>query len=306
MNRSSFAFFVALLIHIVFILLLILLINRTTKELPQPMQKKEKKVKISLKEYKKIKPKKIKTTGQIKQKPKPTPIAPPLPKGGQLKKIVQKPLPKYNPKKKKITPKLNKPKQTKKVKKQELTPPKKVQKLPPKNNKPFIPLTEEKTKEHNITKKETPKKSTNPLYSLLSQDHSAEEPEQKQKTKTASSGILQNIKELYGAEFGKLSPGQQKYILDNQEIMRRITQQVLNRVARVNLPRDININATNVIEFKLHPDGSMSDFRFIKKSGVYILDETTKETIEYAYSKYPHPSETTLIRYNVFYNLARY
>ena len=88
--------------------------------------------------------------------------------------------------------------------------------------------------------------------------------------------------------------------------MRRITQQVLNRVASVNLRRDININATNVIEFYLHPNGDMSDFRFLKKSGYYVLDDTTQETIEYAYSKYPRPKEKTLIRYNVFYNLASY
>jgi outer membrane biosynthesis protein TonB len=265
--------------------------------------KKEKKVKISLKDYKIEKPKKKKKSfGETKTKPKPSLIAPPLPKGGQFKKIVQKPLPKYNPKAKKKKPKLNKPKQTvkQKVEKQQ---PKKIQKLPPQKDKPFLELS--KNKEENLTKKET-KKSTNPLYNLLSQDHSDEEVKQTKKTKTASSGVLQNIKELYGDEFGKLTPGQQKYILDNQEIMRRITQEVLYRVARVNLPRDLNVNATNVIEFYLHPDGSMSDFRFIKKSGIYVLDETTKETIEYAYSKYPHPKEKTLIRYNVFYNLARY
>jgi protein TonB len=120
------------------------------------------------------------------------------------------------------------------------------------------------------------------------------------------SSINQDIKELYGDEFGKLSPGQQKYIIDNQEIMRRITQQVLTRVARVNLPRDLNVNRSNVIEFYLHPNGDMSDFRFLEKSGYYVLDDTTKETIEYAYSRYPRPTEKTLVRYNVFYNLARY
>jgi hypothetical protein len=140
----------------------------------------------------------------------------------------------------------------------------------------------------------------------LYEDKSAEEPEKKKKVTTNNSNISQNIKELYGEKFGKLSPGQQKYILDNQEIMRRITQQVLNRVARVNLPHDLNINRTNVVEFKLHPNGDMSDFKFLSKSGYYVLDDTTKETIEYAYSRYPRPTETTLIRYNVYYNLARY
>ncbi len=304
MNRKSFAFFVALLIHIVIFLLLYIIFIQASKEI-SVRPKQEKRVKISLKEFKVQKPKKAKKSGQIKQKPKPTPIAPPMPKGGQLKKIVQKPLPKYNPKKKKITPRLNKQKSTPQKPKKKPVPKKRVEKLPPSKNKPLIPFEEKKNKEQDLIKKESTVNS-NPLYSLLSEDHSQEEQQQKKKTLSSSSGVMQNIKELYGEEFGKLSPGQQQYILDNQEIMRRITQQVLNRVARVNLPRDINVNAYNIIEFKLHPDGSMSDFRFIKKSGVYILDETTKETIEYAYSKYPHPKETTLIRYNVFYNLARY
>ena len=291
MNRNSFSFFVALLIHLVIFLLFFVAMNYTPKE-TFVQKKKEKRVKISLKEYKKTN-----NTGDIKKKIKPSPVAPPLPKGGQLKKLVKKPLAKYKPKKAHKKPKLNKPKkiQTKKTPTKKVQP--KQQPLPPQQNKPLIPVKKTQPKE----------KKNNPLYDLLSQDHSTEEEKQnKQKSKTLSKGVAQNIKELYGAEFGKLTPGQQKYILDNQEIMRRITQQVLNRVARVNLPRDLSVNATNVIEFKLHPDGSMSDFRFIKKSGVYILDETTKETIEYAYSKYPHPTETTLIRYNVFYNLARY
>ena len=88
--------------------------------------------------------------------------------------------------------------------------------------------------------------------------------------------------------------------------MRRITQEVLNRVAQVNLTADINVNKTNVVEFYLHPNGDMTDFKFLKNSGYYILDQTTKETIEFAYSRYPRPNEKILVRYNVFYNLARY
>jgi len=301
MNRNSFALFVALLIHLLIFLLLFIL----TTQLPHINKTKhaEKRVKISLKEFKHPKQKKKKSFGETKTKPKPSPVAPPLPKGSQFKKIVQKPLPKYNPKQNRKEPKLNKEKKEQKPQKSK----QKQQQLPPKNNRSFLPLEAQKNKEHNITKNEKAKtQQDNPLYSLLSQDHSDEEEQSTKKSHTASSGVLQNIKELYGDEFGKLTPGQQKYILDNQEIMRRITQEVLYRVARVNLPHDLNINATNVIEFKLHPDGSMSDFRFIKKSGIYILDRTTQETIEYAYSKYPHPKETTLIRYNVFYNLARY
>ncbi|MEN4052993.1 energy transducer TonB [Sulfurimonas sp. NWX79] len=292
MNRSTFALFVALLIHLVLFLLLWILfatLSTTTKQLkPQ-----EKKIKISLKEM----PIKHKKSGLTKKKIPEPKIAPPMPKGSQLKKIVK--AVKYEPSKPVKKPKLNKPKKVTKKK-----PPKpKVEPLPP--QKPYIPLLAEK-KDHNITKpvKKEPKKKE--ALAWLYEDVSEKESKTKKKSTQNGSSISQDIKELYGEEFGKLSPGQQQYILDNQEIMRRITQQVLIRVARVNIPRDLNVNRHNVIEFKLHPNGDMTDFKFLSKSGYYILDDTTKETIEYAYSRYPRPKETTLIRYNVFYNLARY
>jgi len=262
-----------------------------TPETKEIKKEKEKRIKISLKEM----PKKVKTSGDIKKKIKPPKIAPPMPKGSQLKKIVQSKTVKYEPKKPIKKPKLNKPTASKKptrIKKPKIEP------LPP--TKPYIPYTQ---KDKNITKK-TKKKETQ--MSWLYEDRSSEEQKEEQKQSQNSSSISQDIKELYGDTFGKLTPGQQKYILDNQEIMRRITQEILNRVARVNLPRNLNVNKSNVIEFKLHPNGDMSDFRFLSKSGYYILDDTTKETIEYAYSRYPHPAETTLIRYDVFYNLAIY
>ncbi|UCN01455.1 hypothetical protein LCX93_05940 [Sulfurimonas sp. SWIR-19] len=294
MNRSSFAFFVALLIHLLLFLLLWILWTFT----PDTEKKavfKEKRIKISLKEM----PKKHKKSGITKQKPKPAAIVPPMPKGSQLKKIVKQKTVKYEPKKTPRKPKLNKPKKTKKIIKKTVKQPK-IKPLPTK--KSYIPL-EKKAQPKKIKKpKEKPKK-----LSWLYEDKSAQETKSvKKKATHNNSNISQNIKKLYGDEFGKLTPGQQQYILDNQEIMRRITQQVLNRVARVNIPRGLHVNRSNVIEFYLHPNGDMTGFRFISKSGYYILDDTTKETIEYAYSRYPRPKETTLIRYNVFYNLAGY
>ena len=92
------------------------------------------------------------------------------------------------------------------------------------------------------------KKSDDPM-AWMNEDKSSQEKEKKKKKKKRSAVGLANksIKELYGSEFGELSAGQQKYILDNQEIMRRITQQILTRVARVNLRKDLNVNKTNII-----------------------------------------------------------
>jgi periplasmic protein TonB len=294
LNRSTFALFVALLIHII-ILLLFWLLGTLAPELKKT-QKEEKKLKISLKEL----PKKYKDSGMTKEKKPPPPkIAPPMPKGSQLEKIVEKPPVKYEPKKPIKKPTLNKPKKVLPKPK----PKQKIEPLPPK--KPYIPLLAKK-KDLNVTKERKESKvDKNPL-AWLSEDRSAQESKKQKSSSLAGSNVSSDVKELYGEEFGKLTPGQQKYILDNQEIMRRITQQVLNRVARVNLDRNLNVNRSNVIEFYLHPNGDMSDFKFLSKSGYYTLDDITRETIEYAYSKYPRPSEKTLIRYNVYYHLARY
>ena len=294
MNRSSFALFVALLIHILFIILFWFLGTITPEVKHQ--KKQEQRMKVSLKKL----PKTSKDSGITKKaKPPKDRTAPPMPKGKQLKemvkpqkrpvkKITKQKKVKYEPKKIKEQPKvkkkpINKPK-VKPVRKKTIP---KIAPRPPEN---YVPLK--------------PKKK-DPL-SWMHEDKSSQEVKIEKKNIKNGSNISQNIKQLYGEKFGKLTPGQQQYIIDNQEIMRRITQQVLTRVARVNLPRDMNVNKTNVIEFYLHPNGDMTDFKFLKKSGYYVLDDTTKETIEYAYSKYPLPKEKTLIRYNVYYNLAHY
>ncbi|QOY55823.1 energy transducer TonB [Candidatus Sulfurimonas marisnigri] len=296
MNRSSFALFVALLIHFLLILLFWLL-GSITPEVKKPIkEKEEQRMKVSLKEM----PKKFKDAGVTKKIIKPSNIAPPMPKGKQLKEIVkfikQQPI-LYDQKKIQEQPEIKKqpinlPKEEPEVEEKPIN---KTEPLPPKEKHVVLESKKEPVKEE----------KKDPL-AWMYEDKSSQEIKKKKTVAQSSSSIDQNIKELYGEEFGKLTPGQQQYIIDNQEIMRRITQQVLTRVASVNLPRDMNVNRSNIIEFYLHPNGDISDFRFLQKSGYFVLDNTTKETIDYAYSKYPRPSEKTLIRYNVFYNLARY
>ncbi len=260
------------------------------KKIEQP---KEEKIKISLKEM----PKKEKKPEPPVPKEVIPDIAPPMPKGSQLKEIEsQTPIPYQPTKEKPKETKLNsQPESAKKEKKQEQKSQPKVEPLP--LQKPYIPLKEEKKEEKNSSQSQD-------SLAWMHEDKSAEETKKTTKKIDSSSSLTQDIKELYGDEFGKLTPVAQKYILDNTEIMRRITQETLTRVASVNLSRDLNMNATNVIEFYLHPNGDMTDFKFLHKSGHFELDNTTKETIEYSYSKYPRPTEKILIRYNVFYNLA--
>jgi periplasmic protein TonB len=231
---------------------------------------KENRMRVSLKEM----PPKHKKPASIQKKL----IAPvksrPIPKGKQLKKILKKPPIKYKPLKNPLKPTLNKPE--------------KIEKSKPKPKKVDTTLID-------------------PMSWLYEDKSEAIKPEEKKSySKMGAGGTLLEMKKLYGSEWGNLTRGQQEYMIDNQEIMRRITQSVLTRVASVNLSNNINVNRTNVIEFYLHPNGDMTDFRFLSKSGFFVLDETTKETIEYAYSRYPRPKEKILIRYNVYYNLARY
>ena len=235
-------------------------------EIKKPITKQEKKIKVSLKELPKF-PKKISPQIEKKLIKKPPEVAPPMLKGSQLKEISKKLPIKYIPKIKPETPKLN---------------PKSIKKNKPKKKDLETPMNwlyEDKTKF------EIPKTKVERLR---------------------GSSMGENIKELYGSKFGELSQAQQEYILDNQEVMRRITQQVLTRQASVSNLKGLNVNKSNVIEFYLHPNGDMSDFKFLDKSGFFVLDEITRVTIEYAYSKYPRPKEKTLIRYNVFYNLTSY
>ena len=279
MNRSTFSLFVALLVHLLFLLLFWLL--GTVAPDVKNQKKEEHKIKISLKDL----PIKHKESGVNKKKPKPQIKAPPMPKGKQLKKIVKtSKMIKYKPTKTTKKTTLNKPKSK----------PKKVVKADTKRES----LASE-------TKFLPPKEVKDPMAWIYEDKSSDEQKIKKLKTSTGGS-VSQDVRKLYGNKFGKLTPGQQQYIIDNQEIMRRITQQVLSRVARVNLPNDLNVDRNNVVEFKIHPNGDMTDFKFLSKSGYYVLDDTTKETIEYAYSRYPKPTETTLIRYNVYYNLSRY
>ena len=140
------------------------------------------------------------------------------------------------------------------------------------------------------------------MYALLSK---------KQKTKTevkhkkqSGTHIGKDFQEAYGEAFGRLSEGEKKYIVDNQEVMRRITQEQLNRLAPVNIPRNLNINTSNIIEFYLLPNGDISGLKLITASGTEILDDTSLQTIEYSYHRYPLPKQKTLIRYKVGYYLG--
>ena len=294
MSRSTAALLIAIMFHILLVLLFNFFMNLKPEQVKKPQ---EHRIKVALKD----KPKTPKKSAAVKNKIKPVEKAPPMPKGKQLKELAKVP---------KKAPKPKKPVEKKKVQKQKpikkkSEPPKKVVKQKPTKQKPEVQKPTVNTKKVVVKKdinttKPTKKKSH--LYSMLSKKQKTK-PETKTKQQSGTQ-IGKDFKEAYGEEFGRLSEGEKKYIIDNQEVMRRITQEQLNRLAPVNIPRNLNINTSNVIEFYLLPNGDIEGLKLITASGAEILDDTSLQTIEYSYHRYPLPKQRTLVRYKVGYYLG--
>lgn len=178
------------------------------------------------------------------------------------------------------------------------TPPKGTQrKTPTQANIPLVAQPKEEPPQEELLKPVEPVKPKG-LYEFLSQaDPNAAE--SLKPVKKVDKGIL----DLYGDKFDKLSEGEKKYIQDHQGEMQRITQKVLDRYGPSAIPDTLRVDETNLIEFYLYPDGHISDIRYLRNSHFAILDDTTKKTIEYAYSQYPRPEQKTYIRYRFIYNL---
>ena len=309
MTRNTAALIIAVLFHLL-ILLLLWLLGTLMVEHEKPVKPAEQRIKVALKEMPKAK-----QNAAIENKVPPTEKIPPMPKGSQLEKIpntralpkpqeqiVAKPLEPVQPQQKIPTPK--------KTAKAE-PPVQKTEPLPP--EKPYIPFM--KTPEETAAK-ETQTAETNAsevpqahqkLFAKLSKkEFTGESSASSANSSRRESRIPDDIRDAYGDAFGKLSEGERRYLLDNQEIMRRLTQAQLDDTGRTMIPNTLRVNDYNIVEFYLHPDGSMTGFRTIRHSGFFLLDEVTKETIESVYWKYPRPKQTTLIRYKFGYFLRGY
>lgn len=279
---SLYALIIALLVHFIIFLMLLLFNTLSPKIMPQPKEKSEaSRFKLSLKE----RPKASKEALIKNEMPKIT-KALPMPKGEQLKKLTtaiksqKTPDSKPSPKPQKSQP---------------VTPVPETAVTPPEPRRAFERHVAPQVA--TLERQPQPKKESG-LYDFLSKA----DPNPRSSSDSITK-VGDNIQKLYGDKFGELSEGEQKYILDNQETMRRITQAVLDRYGRSKIPDNLRVDETNTIEFYLHPDGSISDIHFLKNSRFSILNDTTRETIEIAYAKYPRPAQKTLIRYRVWYNL---
>ena len=286
-NNSSFSFYaltIALLVHLVIALLLVF-IQRITPipEASKEEKPQEQRFKLSLKERPQVQ-KEALTKNTIPKLSK----ALPMPKGEQLKTL---------------TPTAKSQQQTKPIEQIQMQPAHQPQPVIQPKETP-APQEPKKAFERHITKevatieRKPHQKKEFSLYDSLS---TADETPKKSLQSTIKS--TDSVQKLYGDKFGELSAGEQKYILDNHEAMRRITQGVLNRYGHSRIPDNLKANDINMVEFYLHPDGSISGMRLLKNSQFSILDDTTQETIEIAYKDYPRPEQKTYIRYRVWYNL---
>lgn len=112
--------------------------------------------------------------------------------------------------------------------------------------------------------------------------------------------LPRSILHHYGDEFFELSASEQHYLLDNLQKIRKINDLVGNRLLQGKPDEEIDTKENNIVEFYLHPDGSISDLTLSKERERSMLDELTLETIELAHTQYPKPKQTTLIRIRVW------
>ena len=112
--------------------------------------------------------------------------------------------------------------------------------------------------------------------------------------------LARSILYHYGETFFELSAGEQHYIIDNLQRIRKINEIVGTRLLREREGEEIDPSDSNIVEFTLHPDGSVSDLFLHKNRVGTFLDELTLQTISLAHPRYPKPDQPTLIRIRVY------
>jgi TonB family protein len=122
--------------------------------------------------------------------------------------------------------------------------------------------------------------------------------ELKRMTEADRESLPYSVLHHYGEEFFTLSAGEQHYIIDNLQKIRKINEVVGTRLLRDR--SDVDPMDNNVVEFLLNPDGSISDLSLEKNRIGTALDELTLQTINLAYPKYPKPNQPTRVRIRVY------
>jgi len=116
----------------------------------------------------------------------------------------------------------------------------------------------------------------------------------------------QKIKKLYGSSFHRMTPTQKRFIEENLDTIQEITQRTLTRRGYPEGAGRTLQEGTNVVTFKLHPNGNISNLRLKTRIGYRALDENTLSLIRVAYKDYPYPTTTTQITFYVTYSIYGY
>jgi len=106
--------------------------------------------------------------------------------------------------------------------------------------------------------------------------------------------------DLYGKDFDKFDKQTKLFLIKNIKDIGAITQRYLTYPM---LSAQAGQDGVNVIEFVLHPNGTIKDVMITKSSGYFMLDDNTIDTIYEAYEDYPKPKKPTLIKIFVKYEL---
>ncbi len=106
--------------------------------------------------------------------------------------------------------------------------------------------------------------------------------------------------DLYGKDFNKFDKQTKLFLIKNIKDIGAITKRFLTYPM---LSAQAGQDGLNVIEFILHPNGTIKDVMISKSSGYFMLDDNTIDTIYQAYEDYPRPNKPTLIKIFVKYEL---
>lgn len=111
--------------------------------------------------------------------------------------------------------------------------------------------------------------------------------------------VKQNMKALYKGVI--LTSTQENYILDNQETMINMIKHAGDDLMKREDTRR-SISEKNVIEFTLKPDGTIKDFKYLKRSSQRAYDNKSRTIIDLSVSKLPKPLTSTPLRYIIKYD----
>lgn len=113
----------------------------------------------------------------------------------------------------------------------------------------------------------------------------------------------QDIIDLYGDELGDFGTEEINYLINNLREIGRITQYYINRRGYPQDAAILGQSGKNVVEFYLYPNGDISDLKIVTSSKSSILDNDMLTNIRIAYKDYPRPKTKVKIRIYMTYYL---